>query len=215
MNDTKMKSNVKFKKISLNGRELTVDFDEICADESGIVITNQVKKKCEQICHDDLIVAINRLVPHFAILGEVRLLPEPYLDGSLPYNEASLLEMCHDTLRVSGLSINYSSDAETIIISGHKFTRHSCVSFTAPQVTNTDSQYPYVAELFEAVEHVKSEVYAYLFEGKCAFKQGDLFDDSLDATNPAAEEERAEKSAPKRRGRKASSKLAEVQPLAS
>lgn len=206
-----MTNNIKFKKISLTGRELTVEYDEINADASGIVITNQVKKKCEQICHEDLMVAFNRLVPHFAILSEVRLLPESYVDGSLPYNEDSLLEMCQDSIRISGLTINYSSDAETIIISGHKFTRHSCVSFAAPQVTNTDSQYPYVEELFEAVEHVKSEVYAYLFEGKCAFKQGDLFDDSLDATNPTT----AEESAPKRRGRKASTSLEEAQPLAS
>lgn len=210
-----MISNVKFKKISLNGRELTVEYDEIITDESGIVITNHVKKKCEQICHEDLLVAFNRLVPHFAILSEVRLLPEPYMDGSLPYDEAGLLQMCQETIRVSGLSISYLSDAETIIISGLKFTRHSCVSFAAPQVTSTDSQFPYVAELFEAAEHVKSEVYAYLFEGKCAFKQGDLFDDSLDATNPAPEEDKAEKSALKRRGRKASAKIVEAQPLAS
>lgn len=208
-------NNVKFKKISLNLRELTVDYDEMTNDENGIIVTNQVKKKCEQICHDDLLAAVRRLVPHFAILSEVRTLPEPYLDGSQPFDETALNKVFGDTCRVSGLSINYSSDAETVIISGLKFTRHSCVCFNAPQVTNTDSQYPYVAELFEAVEHVKSEVFAYLFEGKCAFRQAELFDDSLDATNPGSIEGEAEKPAPKRRGRKPAASLTNSQPLAS
>lgn len=208
-------NNVKFKKISLNMRELTVDYDEMTNDENGIIVTNQVKKKCEQICHDDLLTAIRRLVPHFAILSELRTLPEPYIDGTQPFNETALNKIFEDTCRVSGLSINYSSDSETVIISGLKFTRHSCVSFNAPQATNTDSQYPYVAELFEAVEHVKSEVFAYIFEGKCAIRQAELFDDSLDATNPTTSEAEAEKPAPKRRGRKTSATITATQPLAS
>ena len=208
-------NNVKFKKIQLNGRELTIEYDEINADGTGIVVTNQVKKKCEQICHDDLLAAFQRLVPHFAVLSEVRALPEPYIDGSVGFDEAVLNKIFEDVCRVSGLTINYSSDAETVIITGHKYTRHSGVSFNAPQVTSTDSLYPYVAELFEAVEHVKSEVFAYLFEGKCAFRQAELFDDSLDATNPADPDTEAETPTPKRRGRKPRVAIASPQPLAS
>lgn len=206
--------NIKFKKIKLFSRQLTVSYDEINADENGIVITNQVSKKCEQLCHEELLDAFRRLVPHFAILSEVRSLPEPYIDGEPVFNEAAINEIFKDTCRATGLHINDSSSGETVIISGVKYTKHSCVCFDAPQVSTADTMYPYLAELFEAVEHVKSEVFAYLFEGKCAVKQAELFDDSLDATNPTVSDVEPEKPVAKRRNRKLTVTV-ESQPLAS
>lgn len=178
--------NIKIKKVNLSGRELTVEYDEINVPESGdgLVVTNSVKKKCEQICHDDLIAAFNRLVPHFALLSEIRTVPEAYLsdDDSAMFDECTLQSICKDIVRVTGLQITYSLDGDTVKISGFKYTKHSAVSFDAPQCQSSSTQYPYIDNLFEAVENVKSEVYAYLFEGKCAIRQAELFDDSLDAT---------------------------------
>lgn len=207
--------NIKFKKIKISGRQLTVSYSEKNADENGIVLTNQVSKKCEQLCHEDLLNAFRRLVPHFAILSEVRSLPEPYIDGEPVFVEEHINEIFKDTCRVTGLQINDSDSEETIIISGLKYTKHSCVCFDAPQVSTAETMYPYLAELFEAVEHVKSEVFAYLFDGKCAVKQAELFDDSLDATNPTTSDVEPEKPAAKRRGRKSVVPVVESQSLAS
>jgi len=91
-----------------------------------------------------------------------------------------------------------------LTIIGGKYTKHSVINLSAPSVSSDSVQYPYVVELFEALEHIKYEIEQYLFHDKCAFKQQELpFDSSLDATNAdEAEEAETEKKPKSKRGRK-------------
>lgn len=118
--------------------------------------------------HDDLRTAFSALIPHFAfICEEIKeadcrdRLNSP--DHELP-EEHFLLKY-----KVQGFTIGGQGDSEGVTISGtKKLESGSYLNFNTPFLKFEDIQdYPFMAELREAIDVLKSEVYEYL-EGKQA-----------------------------------------------
>jgi len=118
--------------------------------------------------HDDLRNAFSALIPHFAfICEEIKesdcrdRLDSP--DDDLP-EEHFLLKY-----KVQGFTIGGQGDSEGVTISGSKkLESGKYLNLNTPFLKFEDYQdYPFMAELRESIDILKSEVYEYL-EGKQA-----------------------------------------------
>lgn len=193
---------IKIKSAALSASSINVEYEEIVATPDSVV-THDFKQKRGTLVHEDLANAISALKPHFAMLCEFReVTPDPIemgVEHICSWDFGDLL----DRVFVSGFKINYSTSGETLTIIGGKYTKHSVINLSAPSVSSDSAQYPYVEELFEALERIKYEIEQYLFHDKCAFKQQELpFDSSLDATEEDYAEEEVEDKPKRKRGRK-------------
>jgi hypothetical protein len=144
-------------------------------DQSVNSTRNNISTSSDAPIHDDLKKAFSALIPHFAFICEEikeedckkRLhKPDEELDEDHPLQK----------FKVQGFAIGGTGDAEGVTISGTKrLESGDTVCFNTPFVKLEDSNYPFMAELRESIDNLKSEVYEYL-EGKQApSKQVDLF----------------------------------------
>ncbi len=117
-------------------------------------------KTCKQQVHPDLVNAVNKLIPHFALLTDC------INDDQYQKNEGL------DKYTVVGYSIGGKDDDQCITITGYRLTsRGKTYTFNAPREyfeASEDTRYKYMDELQDVVEEIESEVIKYLTQGKRA-----------------------------------------------
>jgi hypothetical protein len=176
-------------KVKAKNGQLTVDYTEHYQDAN---YKNEVTKTSEQYIHQDLKYALGLLKTHVAAICEM---PEAALVNiKNPTDED--LNVTLDKIVITGYSKGGSDDsAGACIIAQRILKTGQVLNITTPFTkfnNETDDGYPHGGALLSAVERCDYEVDAYLFEGKCGFKQL-----SLDFDGETAEAEK-----PKKRGRK-------------
>lgn len=161
-------------KIQVAPEAVTVDYTR----QDGATPGETVHKECQAIPHADLLAAFRRLAPHLAILAEVRGVPADFVEGLAEYDDRKLLQLIGEGVKVHGVTIRYGAeDARTVKISGSKSAELGAIAFKSPAVLDSgNTKYPYAAHLGKAIDALTREVRAYLFEGKAAIVQGNLFD---------------------------------------
>lgn len=117
--------------------------------------------------HDDLRDAFESLVPHFAYICEE--ISESVCREAISDLAKGVMQTENDPLRkyaVGGFALG--KDSEGVTISGSKILESGDVlNFNTPFKKWEDTDYPFMNELIEAVDLLKSEVYEYI-EGKRA-----------------------------------------------
>jgi len=118
--------------------------------------------------HDDLREAFQNLIPHFAFICEE--INESTCRQSINDIKKGVIQDPEtDPLRkfdVSGFALG--KDSEGVTISGSKSLESGkSININTPFIKWDDDTYPFMTELLEAVDLLKSEVYEYI-EGKRA-----------------------------------------------
>lgn len=196
---------------------ITVTYSENVAGE-----VSNVTKECNTAVHDDLRKAFRQLTPHLALIAEqvhcndedgryagdyytldeedkeqvknqnsTELLMDPDQFFSFTHMDWAIVRemMC------TGFTISGSGDTEGVTLIGRRELRNGKVlTLTAPFIKLVENRgYNFHTELAEVLETCKSEIYAYLFEGKRRpEKQLNLFDD-LDTQEQAGKLETVNK----------------------
>lgn len=118
--------------------------------------------------HEDLERAFDNLIPHFIIITEESEITDKLRNLiTRPNNEDFILpEDIEKKYKVTGITISGAEDNEGVTISGLKYLKTGkSVSFNTPDKKFDDEEYEFTDELYQAVEHLKSEVLEYM-DGK-------------------------------------------------
>ena len=146
--------NVEIKKAKIKNR-LFLSYEYVVSE-------NNIKRDCKDSSdapiHEDLQAAFDALIPHFVLLCE-----EEKVD-SVDEAEVERLSVGYN---VTGIAIGGSDDTEGVTISGNKILQSGkAVGFNTPfQKFSDDEYYNFCEELYNSVEHLKSEVLEYM-DGK-------------------------------------------------
>lgn len=131
-------------------------------------VENKIKQDSDAPIHEDLERAFDNLIPHFIIITEESEVTEKLTKLiTRPENEDFILpEDIEKKYKVTGISISGSEGNEGVVISGLKFLKTGkSVAFSTPDKKFDDEDYEFTDELYNAVEHLKSEVLEYM-DGK-------------------------------------------------
>lgn len=160
-----------FKKIQLTKQNT---LNVVYSNEDGDTIT----MVGANIVHRDFKEAIKNLVPHLALLTELR---EAYnntlgeLEQQREWEEKSVFT------RMSVTSVTLNTD-EVVVCGSRVLDRGDIINFNAPKVSTVDDEsYEYISELALAIDNLKYEAEQYVTERKWGLKQGELnFDEAGD-----------------------------------
>jgi hypothetical protein len=157
------------KKIELtSGRTLKIKLKEHLSDGT---VRDVNYDKCDQLYHDDAKNAFAKLIPHFALICDLR-----ESDAIIDEQTLSEHELNRDLLEnisVDGLIIKGSDDNEGFEINGYKTFKNEMLEMSSP-VIDVDSSYEYFNQLALIIEQIRFEANAYLFDDKYAIKQQEL-----------------------------------------
>ena len=136
--------------------------------------------------HDDLREAFESLTPHFAFICE-EISESTCRTAINDFKKGIIQDAETDPLRkydVSGFTLG--KDSEGVTISGSKaLDSRKSININTPFVEFDDHEYPFLQELIEAIDILKSEVYEYI-EGKRApmkHQTIDMFENKDDEDN--------------------------------
>ena len=171
--------NITIKKASIRG-SLFLNYE---FEQTDLGVKNNIKTNSDAPIHDDLRNAFRTLIPHYAFICE-EIKNKSLVTKALKEPELYLLdrEVAPDDsffkYRVYGFNIKENKGFESVEISGSKqLDNHEEISFSTYDVDLADSEYPFLSELNDAIEHLKGEVLAYM-QGKSAPKaQMEMFGD--------------------------------------
>lgn len=157
----------KIHKIKLKDGCAIVDYDEV-TDEGKII---EVSKKCPFLITEDFKTALDKFKSHLAKICDLK-------EGDLIGDD--LTQFDHDSmecLKVTGLVISGSDEHEGVVIIGQKTIGTKVLNLVSPftKFTDENDSYKYEHELYEDAVHAAYEAELYLFEGKYAVKQLELF----------------------------------------
>lgn len=158
----------KIKKAKIKKMSLEVEMEEIIFPENASPITNDVTKKSDQLIHEDLRAAFDKLKPHLVLICEQKYAKELSQMQDLKSFDVNLL----DNIQISGFVIG-GDDNSGVTIIGSKNIDLGTLNIISPFV-KYDSDYQHGNELAIAIDACVYEVEQYLFEGKCAVKQMEL-----------------------------------------
>lgn len=170
---------ITIKKAAIRGSLfLSYDFEQ-----SDLGVKNNIKTNSDAPIHDDLRAAFRTLIPHYAFICE-EIKNKSLVAKAIKDSELYLLdkEVAPDDsffkYRVYGFSIKDNKGALSLELSGSKQLENlEEISFSTYDVDLTDSEYPFLSELNNAINHLKDEVLAYM-QGKAAPKaQMEMFGD--------------------------------------
>jgi hypothetical protein len=160
----------KIKKAKIKKMSLEVEMEEIIFPENASPITNDVTKKSDQLIHEDLRVAFDKLKPHLVLICE------QIESDSIQASKLDTSPMAYngilDNVQISGFVIG-GDDNQGVTIIGSKNIDLGTLNIISPFV-KYDSDYQHGNELAIAIDACVYEVEQYLFEGKCAVKQMEL-----------------------------------------
>jgi hypothetical protein len=176
-------------KVKAKNGQLTVDYTEFYQDAN---YKNEVAKTSEQYIHQDLKYALGLLKPHVASICEMKEAAAVNVEN--PSDED--LNVTLDKIIITGYSKGGSDDsAGACIIAQRILKTGQVLNITTPFTKFNDETgdgYSHGEALQSVIKRCDYEVDAYLFEGKCGFKQL-TFDFDGETTEPEK---------PKKRGRK-------------
>lgn len=186
------------KKAKIKNRALEVELTESYESESGGDVLNEVTKKCSQLCHNDMLKALDDLRPHLIIICETA--ESNTLHDVLSLTDFDFSQIDGDMLKnviVTGFVRTTTDASEGVMIIGQKKVAHGKIlNLVSPFILFEDPSAPYIYEtdLKVAIDKAVSEVGKYL-DGKVANEQLKIdFDQNFDAEVVVTEK--------KKRGRK-------------
>lgn len=149
---------------------LSYTFEQIDSD-----VKNRISTNSDAPIHEDLQKAFKNLIPHFAFISE-EIKDEKLIEKAIKnpddfiYDRDENKDNSFHKFRVFNFEIHEKDGYEKITISGSKRLENSNeIAFSVPPTGLGDDAYKFYDELKEAVEHLKSEVLAYM-QGKTAPK---------------------------------------------
>lgn len=150
---------------------VTISYDTF--DETGPLGTT--KKEENKAPHKTFVDALQGLKGHLVLKCE-----QVNTSKVKKFSDLKLTEHEEKNFRVCGVTVSHQgTEKEAIIITGYRtLDSGGGFSFNTPLIrveSESELAYPFIQELVEAVELVKTEADAYL-HGKYAVVQGDLFD---------------------------------------
>lgn len=166
-------------KVKLKGRSMYVEYDETINSE-----TDNIKRDCSGLVHQDLMNAMNGLIPHLALITDMREAAdlEAYFKKGGTFDMDNMPDdLNHKMLKmhVSGFTIGGDGDSEGIVLIGSKHIGIKVLNLTTPLMQWEEAeQYKFLNQLQTTMDHILREVKMFLFEGKRAMKQLDMDFDS-------------------------------------
>lgn len=126
--------------------------------------------------HGDFLAALRALGAHFAVLSELRGIPADYIKGLSAWDAEKVRQSAAGRVSVTTVRIKEDDTAGRCVVLAGRRTL-SCggeLSYKLPKLTPA-SAYAYIHQFTQDIEALLSETRAYLFDGKRAAVQGDLF----------------------------------------
>ena len=129
------------------------------------VKSHLVIEECKNQAHDDLIGKMNNLIPHFAIISDLK---ESYVKEKQIHPSNTDLESLQN-IKVSGYQLKNIEDNKSIIITGQKKIKNRALCFNTPNMKFEDNsnQYEHAEHLQCVINEIEEEVFAYM-NGKFA-----------------------------------------------
>jgi hypothetical protein len=167
-----MKYNIK--KAKIKGMTLEVEMEEIIYPENASPITNDVIKKSDQLIHEDLRAAFNRLRPHLVLICDQKedIIIKLHQGTGGNLEDQELIDSLTD-IGITGYVISGENEHAGVTLIGQKKTDLGTLNLISP-FTKYISDYQNGNELASIIEACNYEVECYLFEGKCCIKQMEL-----------------------------------------
>ena len=174
-------------KASVKNRSLVVEYTDkkslMNPDGEVMESVRDVNAKCQDICHDSLIEAFDRLKVHAVLIADVRdaIKVENAFALGTPLAEFNLEEL--KNIAIIGFVVvgNEDDGSEGVMIIFQKITGTRVLNITTPTVKFEDPDYAYGSDLQQVVSNCIFEVEEYL-DGKVAVKQLEMnFDEGFDA----------------------------------
>lgn len=156
---------MKVTKIKIKNDTPVITYDELHEDGK----TSEVQHSGCYLIHEDLKAAMDRLVPHLAVVCDMR--ESDHLDGDIEnYHEETFSH-----IHVTAVSIAGEGDHEGVCLIGYKKIGKKTMNITSPFTKFHDEIDPYrfSAELVERVQAVQYEACEYL-GGKHAIGQTEI-----------------------------------------
>lgn len=136
-------------------------------------VINEVTKKCADLAHDDLLKALEGLIPHMVKICDFR--GSDLVDRDSIDNIDGILESLRTLncdYEITGFSIGGADDKEGVTLIGCRvFESGKVLNIVTPFTQYQDEDYKLGSELADAIERCVFETYEYLFNGKVAYKQ--------------------------------------------
>lgn len=159
-------------------------------------IFNEDSRKGHALIHADLREAFKALKIHVLIICDTResiALIEQARKGRFKHSELDIeFQEMLDKVFVTAFTISGEGEKEGVSIDATKIIGLKSMSLSTPKVEWEGigmDKYEFVNELAEAIETCKSEVHAYLFDGKCAERQLEMpFDEEEETAEVEYEE---------------------------
>src|SRR5665647_651632 len=174
-------------KASVKNRSLIVEYTDkkSLMNSEGEVMESvrDVNAKCQDICHDSLIEAFDRLKVHAVLIADVRdaIKVENAISSGHALEDFDLEEL--KNISIIGFVVvgEEENGSEGAMIIFQKTTGTRILNITTPTVKFEDPDYAYGIELHEVISNCIFEVEEYL-DGKVAVKQLEMnFDEGFDA----------------------------------
>ncbi len=184
----------KIEKAKIKDSQLTAIYEERFKQEN---YSNTIEKKCSQIIHGDLKIAIDNLKVHLVCVCEMPEAEKIRNTGIYDYHVDEL-----GNYVVTGYSKGGSDESAGVTIIGQKLLKSGQVlNLISPFVKFEDAEaYGFAGDLEAAITGCDYEVEQYLFHEKFGIKQMELDFDAPDEANLDGVTPQPEK--PKKRGRK-------------
>ena len=195
---------MKVTKAKVKDRSLTIGYAEsgslVNAEGEIIESERELTAKCKDLCHQDLLNAFERLIPHAILIADVReaIVIDSHIEQGAKIDNLDLKEF--ENIEITGFVISGSEDngSEAAMIVFRKTTGNRVIDITTPAVKFQDNiEYAFAYEFSDVISDCVSEVEQYL-NGKVAIKQLELNFDEFDGESKVKEPKE-----PKKRGRKA------------
>jgi len=161
------------KKAKIKGMTLEGGWEEVIYPENSSPITNDLTKKSDQLIHEDLRAAFNKLKPHLVLICDQK---EDRQIKAFIENGNSLEEFDLDELpdiSITGYVIGGDGEHEGVTLIGQKSTDLGVLNLISP-FTKYQGEYDHGEDLAIVIDQCNFEVEQYLFKGKCAIVQMEL-----------------------------------------
>jgi hypothetical protein len=166
-----MNTTITIKKARLKDRTLEVGMTETVRLNDDSTTYNEVTKKCDALVHDDMLNAFRKLVPHAAVICDLKEADRVKITDELNGDDIT-------NMSVTGFTVSGTDENEGCVLIARKETGKRVLNLITPFIKYSDTdEYRYGSELSDVINACVHEVHEYL-NGKCAVKQLSLFDEA-------------------------------------
>jgi len=161
-----METTYVIKKAKMKDRVLIVDMTEIIMDEGVLKSENEINKKCDQLVHDDLISAFEKLKIHVALICDMK--EAQIVNGDFSFDEFDSEQL--PNIKITGFVIAGDNEHEGVVIIASKTIGTKVLNIITPFVKYEDEEYMWGGDLSISIQGCVYEVEQYLFNNKVAIK---------------------------------------------